>query len=234
VTSFARLDGNVDGSRLAQVLDVEQILRDVLPSTEVEINESGTGRIILKPGTKVLAADDSGVARSLIEQSLSAMGVQFIMTKSGQEAWNVLEDLQSKAEKHGRCAADEIALVLTDLEMPEMDGFTLTPYQGERRHAGHSGRDPLVIVRVGERGARAQGGRERLCVQVCRGRTGGGDARCAQDDRHLKQSLRIHMHKHKRPLNSRSAGVCAFPYYRTTRPSSLARSRRHVYCRPCA
>src|ERR1700712_821909 len=66
VTSFARLDGNVDGSRLAQVLDVEQILRDVLPSTEVEINESSTGRIMLKPGTKVLAADDSGVARSLI------------------------------------------------------------------------------------------------------------------------------------------------------------------------
>ena len=33
VTSFARLDGNVDGSRLAQVLDVERIVRDVLPST---------------------------------------------------------------------------------------------------------------------------------------------------------------------------------------------------------
>ena len=47
VTSFARLDGNVDGSRLAQVLDVEQILRDVLPSTHVEINESNTGRLIM-------------------------------------------------------------------------------------------------------------------------------------------------------------------------------------------
>jgi two-component system, chemotaxis family, chemotaxis protein CheV len=141
VTSFARLDGNVDGSRLAQVLDVEQILRDVLPSTEVEINESSTGRIILKPGTKVLAADDSGVARSLIEQSLTAMGVQFIMTKSGQEAWNVLEDLQSKAEKHGRCAADEIALVLTDLEMPEMDGFTLT-----RRIKANAGMQAIPVV----------------------------------------------------------------------------------------
>ena len=40
VTSFARLDGNVDGSRLAQVLDVEQILRDVLPAKEIEINEA--------------------------------------------------------------------------------------------------------------------------------------------------------------------------------------------------
>ena len=141
VTSFARLDGNVDGSRLAQVLDVEQILRDVLPSTQVEINESSTGRLVLKPGTKVLAADDSGVARSLIEQSLTAMGVQFIMTKSGQEAWNVLEDLQNKAEKHGGCAADEIALVLTDLEMPEMDGFTLT-----RRIKANAGMQAIPVV----------------------------------------------------------------------------------------
>jgi two-component system chemotaxis response regulator CheV len=126
VTSFARLDGNVDGSRLAQVLDVEQILRDVLPAKEVEINEANTGRVFMKPGSKVLAADDSGVARSLIEQSLNAMGVSFIMTKSGQEAWNVLESAQRKAESEGRNLIDDIALVLTDLEMPEMDGFTLT------------------------------------------------------------------------------------------------------------
>ncbi|AME26435.1 MAG: chemotaxis protein [Pseudomonadota bacterium] len=142
VTSFARLDGNVDGSRLAQVLDVEQILRDVLPSTTAdEINESSTGRLVLKPGTKVLAADDSGVARSLIEQSLNAMGVSFIMTKSGQEAWNVLEDLQRKAESEGRLASDEIALVLTDLEMPEMDGFTLT-----RRIKANAGMQAIPVV----------------------------------------------------------------------------------------
>jgi two-component system, chemotaxis family, chemotaxis protein CheV len=67
--------------------------------------------------------------------------VQFIMTKSGQEAWNVLEDLQSKAEKHGRCAADEIALVLTDLEMPEMDGFTLT-----RRIKANAGMQAIPVV----------------------------------------------------------------------------------------
>jgi two-component system chemotaxis response regulator CheV len=141
VTSFARLDGNVDGSRLAQVLDVEQILRDVLPSREDEITESSTGRLTLKPGTKVLAADDSGVARSLIEQSLNAMGVAFIMTKSGQEAWNVLEDLQRKAEGQGRSASDEIALVLTDLEMPEMDGFTLT-----RRIKANAGMQGIPVV----------------------------------------------------------------------------------------
>jgi len=141
VTSFARLDGNVDGSRLAQVLDVEQILRDVLPATETEINEANTGRVILKPGAKVLAADDSGVARSLIEQSLNAMGVSFIMTKTGQEAWDVLEAVQRKAESEGRRASDDIALVLTDLEMPEMDGFTLT-----RRIKATAGLQAIPVV----------------------------------------------------------------------------------------
>lgn len=141
VTSFARLDGNVDGSRLAQVLDVERIVRDVLPSRDAEITEASTGRVKLKPGAKVLAADDSGVARSLIEQSLTAMGVPFVMTKTGQEAWNVLQSAQKKAQADGTDIADQIALVLTDLEMPEMDGFTLT-----RRIKADAGLQSIPVV----------------------------------------------------------------------------------------
>jgi two-component system chemotaxis response regulator CheV len=141
VTSFARLDGNVDGSRLAQVLDVERIVRDVLPSQDADITEESTGRVKLKPGAKVLAADDSGVARSLIEQSLTAMGVPFVMTKTGQEAWNVLQSAQKKAEADGTAVSDQIALVLTDLEMPEMDGFTLT-----RRIKADAGLQSIPVV----------------------------------------------------------------------------------------
>ncbi|SAK97509.1 chemotaxis protein CheW [Caballeronia pedi] len=125
VTSIARLDAQ-PGGRLAQVLDVEQILRDVLPASEPEINEENTGRLALPPGAKVLAADDSGVARALIGESLNAMGVPYIMAKTGQEAWEVLERANEKAAKGGKKVTDHIALVLTDLEMPEMDGFTLT------------------------------------------------------------------------------------------------------------
>jgi two-component system, chemotaxis family, chemotaxis protein CheV len=125
VTSIARLDAQ-PGGRLAQVLDVEQILRDALPASEPEINRESTGHLALPPGAKVLAADDSGVARALIEEGLNAMGVPYIMTKTGQEAWDVLVRASEKAAKEGRKVTDDIALVLTDLEMPEMDGFTLT------------------------------------------------------------------------------------------------------------
>ncbi|MEY4736294.1 MAG: hypothetical protein RL302_613 [Pseudomonadota bacterium] len=117
VTGIARIDGALATTRLAQVLDVEQILKSVMPPRDVEeINREVVGPLLVLPeGAKLLAADDSAVARSVIELGLKAMGVPYIMTKTGKEAW---EYLQSTTEK--------IAVVLTDLEMPEMDGFTLT------------------------------------------------------------------------------------------------------------
>lgn len=127
VTSIARLDGNVDNSRLAQVLDVEQILRNVLPSTEVDVDIEKLGvPVVLPAGTQILAADDSGLARRLIEEGLGAMNLPFVMTKTGKEAWELLQKIADEAIAEGKTAKDRIALVLTDLEMPEMDGFTLT------------------------------------------------------------------------------------------------------------
>ena len=127
VTSIARLDGNTDGSRLAQVLDVEAILQMVSPSDEHHVDPEKVGpRLKIKPGSIVLAADDSFVARTLIEQELQALQAPYEMTKSGKEAWDRLNAIARGAEAEGKTAADRISLVLTDLEMPEMDGFTLT------------------------------------------------------------------------------------------------------------
>jgi two-component system chemotaxis response regulator CheV len=128
VTSIARLDP-VDGQpgRLAQVLDVETILRKLNPEQETENLQQAVGdKIAIKPGSVILVADDSVVARALIEQGLDAMGLPFVMTKSGKEAWEQLNAIASSAEAEGRSVYDRVAMVLTDLEMPEMDGFTLT------------------------------------------------------------------------------------------------------------
>ncbi len=127
VTSIARLDGNVNNTRLALVLDVETILRQMNPHDQREITQETVGqKIKLKPGHHILFADDSVVARSLIEQGLNTMGLPYIMTKTGKEAWDKLHDIAAAAEAEGLTVQDKIALVLTDLEMPEMDGFTLT------------------------------------------------------------------------------------------------------------
>jgi two-component system chemotaxis response regulator CheV len=127
VTSIARLDGDVSNTRLAQVLDVETILRKMVPTDGKDVDPETIGpKLLLKPGTIILAADDSVVARTLIEQGLTAMGAPFVMTKSGKEAWERLQHIADGAKAEGIPVEDRVSLVLTDLEMPEMDGFTLT------------------------------------------------------------------------------------------------------------
>jgi two-component system, chemotaxis family, chemotaxis protein CheV len=132
VTSIARLDGDAPNGRLAQVLDVESILRNVMPTQDTQsikeqIDEQLQGRPVqLRPGTVILAADDSLVARRMIEQGLQAMNLPYIMTQSGKEAWEKLAALQAECDAQGLGIEARVALVLTDLEMPDMDGFTLT------------------------------------------------------------------------------------------------------------
>lgn len=129
ITSIARINDSTGGNntRLVQVLDVETILRDMTPSKEQDVNPETIGpEAPMKPDTLILAADDSHIARALIEQSLQALNAPYIMTKSGKEAWEKLLDLMEQAQKEGKTVRDKVALVLSDLEMPEMDGFTLT------------------------------------------------------------------------------------------------------------
>lgn len=127
VTSIARLDGDVENTRLAQVLDVEQILRQMAPKDIKDIDSDTIGaKLSIKPGAVILAADDSAVARGLIGQALDAIGAAYVMTKTGKEAWEKLQAIAAAAQAEGMPLSDKVALVLTDLEMPEMDGFTLT------------------------------------------------------------------------------------------------------------
>jgi len=127
VTSLARLDEDEETSRLALVLDVEQILRQVLPSRFRSGDELSTHSAVqIPPGSVILYADDSAVARHQIEKALTALSLPFIATKTGREAWDRLLELASAAKSAGVPIRNRVAMVLTDLEMPEMDGFTLT------------------------------------------------------------------------------------------------------------
>lgn len=127
VSGIARLDGDAPNSRLAQILDVEQILRNVLPGAHMEgAADDHGGAVKLPAGSQILYAEDSAVARLLIEEGLKSFNVRFTGAKNGKELWDHLAAIHTDAKAQGKSAHDSVALVLTDLEMPEMDGFTLT------------------------------------------------------------------------------------------------------------
>lgn len=127
VTSLARLDEDDEKGRLALVLDVEAILRLVLPARFKGGDEVTQQHDVTIPqGSVLLYADDSGVARSQIEKALTQLGIPFVGTKTGKEAWERLQAMAKEAKAAGIPIRNKVAMVLTDLEMPEMDGFTLT------------------------------------------------------------------------------------------------------------
>ena len=126
--SMARLDSeNLDSGRMALILDVEQILFDFIPGDRSgRVDEMKNKRFKYKPGAIAIVADDSKVARTLLENSLDAMGIPYDMHITGQSAWDKIQTIAAQAQAENVPISDKISFVLTDLEMPEMDGFTLT------------------------------------------------------------------------------------------------------------
>jgi len=129
VTSLA------DG-RLVMMLDVERVLSE----TSRYDDEFLFRDITPIPGGDehvVFFADDSSVARRQIAQTLDAMGLRHVGAVNGRQAWEELCRVAARAEANGRKAGDFVSLVLTDVEMPEMDGFMLTrQIKADRRFAG--------------------------------------------------------------------------------------------------
>ena len=127
ITSIASMEDENCNKDLALVLDVEQILYDIIPSgRDVDVDAIEEKIYALKPGALAIVAEDSKVARSMLEQGLKGMGIPALMHTTGLEAWEKIQSIAAEAKAAGQPITDRIGLVLTDIEMPEMDGFTLT------------------------------------------------------------------------------------------------------------
>lgn len=109
---------------LVEILDVEKILNEIMPiSTKVSAEVIAAEPILESRKDKILfIADDSAVARNQVKRALEGMGVPIELAKNGREA---LEKLKEYAQETGN-VADKVALLISDIEMPEMDGYTLT------------------------------------------------------------------------------------------------------------
>ncbi len=71
---------------------------------------------------RVLVVDDSSVARKQVIRCLEAVGVEMTALNDGRQALEYLQNMLSE----GRRPEDELLMLISDIEMPEMDGYTLT------------------------------------------------------------------------------------------------------------
>lgn len=120
LTAITRLD-----DQLVEILDVERVLADIIPyNTQVstQVLDADLAAEARKRKLKVLMADDSPTAVKQVQATLQNLGIEVLYVQDGLQA---LKQLQQWV-REGRKIDDEIFMLITDAEMPEMDGYRLT------------------------------------------------------------------------------------------------------------
>ena len=107
------------------IVDVEKILAEMTgfyENTAIFDDISSFDRADFR----VMYVDDSGVARDQISRTLDHMGLPHIEARNGAQAWQKLNELAEEAAQQEREISDMVRCIVTDVEMPEMDGYVLT------------------------------------------------------------------------------------------------------------
>jgi two-component system chemotaxis response regulator CheV len=112
-----------DKNELVEIIDVEKVLAEIVKydttiSQDVLDDEVAVHLI----GKKILIVDDSSTARWQIRETLTQLGLEIIEQNDGLKAFNLLKSWADE----GKTVTDEILMMFTDAEMPEMDGYRLT------------------------------------------------------------------------------------------------------------
>ncbi len=106
---------------MVEVIDVEKVLKEIVGGTET-ISDGIIDESIRDEMRHVLVVDDSNVARKQVEHVLDQIGVETTLCKNGEEA---LEQLHAWIDE-GKNLKEWLPLIISDVEMPVMDGYTLT------------------------------------------------------------------------------------------------------------
>lgn len=108
---------------LVEIIDVEKVLNEVSPAPEY-ISDGSIDEDIRQQASRfrVLIVDDSSVARRQVSHCLKAVGVKILTCNDGRQALSLLNEMF----KEGKQQPDDLLMMVSDIEMPEMDGYTLT------------------------------------------------------------------------------------------------------------
>lgn len=118
ITGVVKLEG-----RIVFLLDLEKIVADLNPSLGLRLDEA------LDWGSEVryraLVADDSTLIREMLKDLLQKANFEVEVVPNGREAWDRICELKTKAESEGKRLTDYVQALVTDIEMPSMDGHNL-------------------------------------------------------------------------------------------------------------
>lgn len=118
LTAVTRMD-----DELVEIIDVEKVLTQVIGDVMSEPIAVGAEYSQVSNKTRdILVVDDSSVARNQIKRVIERIGMECTLTKDGREAWDLLKSIVSD----GTSIHERFAMVIADVEMPKMDGYTLT------------------------------------------------------------------------------------------------------------
>jgi len=132
-TGIIKLEG-----KLIVILDFEKIISDISPETGLKVSEIEQMGPRQRNATPILIAEDSALLGKLISESLIKAGyTNLTMTMNGQEAWDKLNDYKAEG-----ILDQKVRLIITDIEMPQMDGHRLTKLVKDSSAFSHI---PVVI-----------------------------------------------------------------------------------------
>ena len=118
VTGIAKI-----GDRIVSILDFEKITYDISPETGINMEELEGYVDKAAYASPILIAEDSTLLRKMLFEALRTAGyTSIVTTTNGQEAWNFLQDVKSESG----LLSEHVSLIITDIEMPQMDGHRLT------------------------------------------------------------------------------------------------------------
>ncbi|ETX11470.1 chemotaxis protein CheW [Marinomonas ushuaiensis DSM 15871] len=118
LTAITRLN-----ERIVEIIDVEKVLAEISPyDTSVSDDVIDKDLLSLAKGMEVLIVDDSSVARAQCKSTLDFLGIEVHEATNGKQGLEVLKKMADTGEN----VPEKLLMLITDAEMPEMDGYRLT------------------------------------------------------------------------------------------------------------
>jgi two-component system, chemotaxis family, chemotaxis protein CheV len=119
ITGVVRLE-----NRNLLIIDMESVLAEINPECAM-VEDREVVSELADVQYKALIVDDSSSIRNILAGKLAKAGFSVTKANDGKEGWKWLQELKTQSEREGRPIQDYLHIVISDIEMPQMDGYSL-------------------------------------------------------------------------------------------------------------